>query len=60
MECNEGLAASGLKFSGSTAEEYAYYLHHNGKGYIKSRARPRFDACSGAPPPRARLAGAEE
>ena len=39
-EYNEGLTASGLKFSGSTAEDYAYYLDHKGKGHIKSRARP--------------------
>ena len=43
MECNEGLTVSGLKFSGGTAEEYAYYLDHNGKGHIKSRARPLFE-----------------
>ena len=40
---NEGLACSGLKFSGSTGEDYAYYLDHNGKRNIRSRARPLFD-----------------
>ena len=32
-----------MKFSGSIDEDYAYYLDHNGKGHIKSRARPLFE-----------------
>ena len=40
---NEGTACSGLKFSGSVEEDYAYYLDHNGKKNIRSRARPLFD-----------------
>ena len=43
VDYNEGLACSGLKFSGSTGEDYAYYLDHNGKRNIRSRARPLFD-----------------
>ena len=40
---NEGMICSGLKFSGSTDEDYAYYLDHNGKKNIRSRARPLFE-----------------
>ena len=43
VDYNEGMVSSGLKFSGSTAEDYAYYLDHNGKKDIKSRARPLFE-----------------
>ncbi len=43
LDYNEGMVSSGLKFSGSTAEDYAYYLDHNGKKDIKSRARPLFE-----------------
>ena len=43
VDYNEGLTCSGLKFSGSTGEDYAYYLDHNGKRNIRSRARPLFD-----------------
>ena len=39
----EGLACSGLKFSGSTDKDFAYYLDHNGKKNIRSRARPLFE-----------------
>ena len=40
---NEGLTCSGLKLSGSTDQDYAYYLDHNGKKQIRSRARPLFE-----------------
>ena len=43
VDYNEGLTCSGLKFSGSTDQDYAYYLDHNGKKNIKSRARPLFE-----------------
>ena len=43
VDYNEGMTCSGLKFSGSTGEDYAYYLDHNGKKNIRSRARPLFD-----------------
>ena len=43
VDYNEGIASSGLKFSGSTAEDYAFYLDHSGKKNIKSRARPLFE-----------------
>ena len=43
VDYNEGLTCSGLKFSGSTEEDYAYYLDHSGKKNIKSRARPLFE-----------------
>ena len=43
VDYNEGLISSGLKFSGSTEEDYAYYLDHNGKQQIRSRARPLFE-----------------
>ena len=43
VDYNEGMVCSGLKFSGSTTEDYAYYLDHNGKRHIKSRARPLFE-----------------
>ena len=43
VDYNEGMTCSGLKFSGSTGEDYAYYLDHNGKRNIRSRARPLFD-----------------
>ena len=43
VDYNEGLTCSGLKFSGSTDEDYAYYLDHNGKKDIRSRARPLFE-----------------
>ena len=43
VDYNEGLTCSGLKFSGSTDQDYAYYLDHNGKKDIRSRARPLFE-----------------
>ena len=43
VDYNEGLTCSGLKFSGSTEQDYAYYLDHNGKRQIRSRARPLFE-----------------
>ncbi len=43
VDYNEGMISSGLKFSGSTEEDYAYYLDHNGKKNIRSRARPLFE-----------------
>ena len=43
VDYNEGMICSGLKFSGSTGEDHAYYLDHNGKRNIRSRARPLFD-----------------
>ena len=43
VDCNERLTCSGLKLSGSTDQEYAYYLDHNGKKQIRSRARPLFE-----------------
>ncbi len=50
---NEGFITSGIKFWGSTDEEFAYYFDHNGKAKLKSRARPLFNAvrtrASGAP-----------
>ncbi len=43
VDYNEGMFCSGLKFSGSTAEDYAYYQDHKGKKNLKSRARPLFE-----------------
>ena len=45
VDCNERLTCSGLKLSGSTDQEYAYYLDHNlfRKKQIRSRARPLFE-----------------
>ena len=43
VDYNEGIVCSGLKFSGSTEEDYAYYLDHNGKKHIRSRARTLFE-----------------
>jgi hypothetical protein len=43
VDYNEGMISSGLKFSGSTAEDYAFYLDHSGKKNIRSRARPLFE-----------------
>ena len=43
VDYNEGMISSGLKFSDSTAEDYAYYLDHKGKRQIRSRARPLFE-----------------
>ena len=63
MDYNEGLTCSGLKFSGSTDQDYAYYLDHNGKKDIRSRARPLFECVLPAGPrrgqPGQRLTGAE-
>ena len=50
---NEGFTTAGIKFSGSTDEEYAYYFDHNGKAKLRSRARPLFNAV------RTRAAGAD-
>ena len=50
---NEGLTCSGLQLSGNTDQDYAYYLDHNGRKQIRSRARPLFaNACSGKSTPR--------
>ncbi len=43
VDYNEGLTCSGLKLSGSTDQDYAYYLDHKGKKQIRSRARPLFE-----------------
>lgn len=43
VDYNEGMISSGLKFSGGVEEDYAYYLDHNGKKNIRSRARPLFE-----------------
>ena len=43
VDYNEGMISSGLKFSGSTAEDYAYYLDHKGRKQIRSRARPLYE-----------------
>ena len=43
VDYNEGMVSSGLKFSGGAGEDYAYYLDHNGKKNIRSRARPLFE-----------------
>ena len=43
VDYNEGMVSSGLKFSGSTDEDYAYYLDHKGKKNIRSRAKPLFE-----------------
>ena len=43
VDYNEGMISSGLKFSGSTTEDYAFYLDHSGKKNIRSRARPLFE-----------------
>ena len=40
---NEGLITSGIKFWGSTDEEYAYYFDHNGKAKLRPRTRPLFN-----------------
>ena len=44
VDYNEGIVRSGLKFTGSTEEDYAYYLDHSGKKNIRSRARPLFNS----------------
>ena len=36
---NEGFTTAGIKFSGSTDEEYAYYFDHNGKSQTEVPAR---------------------
>ena len=41
VDYNEGLTCSGLKLSGSTDQDYAYYLDDNGKK--QSEARPLFE-----------------
>ena len=43
MDYNEALTCSGLKLSGSTGQDCAYYLDHNGKKQIRSRAKPLFE-----------------
>lgn len=57
VDYNEGLTCSGLKFSGSTEQDYAYYLDHNGKKGIRSRARPLFECVLRRVQPAADLAG---
>ena len=44
MTTTRGLSGRGLKFTGSTEEDYAYYLDHSGKKNIRSRARPLFNS----------------
>ena len=41
---NEGMMTAGLKLSGSTDENYAYYWDHNAKAKLRARARPLYDA----------------
>ncbi len=43
VDYNEALTCSGLKLTGSTDQDYAYYLDHNGKKQIRSRAKPLFE-----------------
>ena len=43
VDYNEGLTCSGLKLSGSPDQDYAYYLDHNGKKQVRSRARSLFE-----------------
>ena len=43
VDYNEALTCSGLKLSGSTDQDYAYYLDHNGEKQIRSRAKPLFE-----------------
>ena len=52
------MISSGLKFSGSTAEDYAFYLDHSGKKNIRSRARPLFECVLRRARGRANPAGA--
>ena len=40
---NEGMITAGVKLSGSTEEDYAFYWDHNSKAKMRSRARPLYD-----------------
>ena len=41
---NEGMIFAGVKLSGSTEEDYAFYWDHKSKSKMRSRARPLYDA----------------
>ena len=41
---NEGMMTAGVKLSGSTDEDYAYYWDHNAKAKLRARARPLYNA----------------
>lgn len=41
---NEGMVFAGVKLSGSTDEDYAFYWDHKSKSKMRSRARPLYDA----------------
>ena len=41
---NEGMVTAGVKLSGSTDEDYAFYWDHKSKAKMRSRARPLYDA----------------
>lgn len=41
---NEGMITAGVKLSGSTDEDYAYYWDHKAKTKLRSRARPLYNA----------------
>ena len=41
---NEGMVFAGVKLSGSTDEDYAFYWDHKSKSKMRSRARPLYNA----------------
>ena len=41
---NEGMMTAGVKLSGSTDEDYAFYWDHKSKAKMRARARPLYDA----------------
>ncbi len=41
---NEGMITAGVKLSGSTEDDYAFYWDHNSKSKMRSRARPLYNA----------------
>ena len=41
---NEGMMTAGVKLSGSTEENYAFYWDHKAKAKMSSRARPLYNA----------------
>ena len=41
---NEGIITAGVKLSGSTDEDYAFYWDHNAKAKLRARSRPLYNA----------------
>ena len=41
---NEGIMTAGVKLSGSTGEDYAFYWDHNAKAKLRARSRPLYNA----------------